>query len=287
MLVTPFLPDGALDEPALRRQVEHVLDCGAQGLAVLGLAGEGTYLSLDERQRVARVVLETAPGTPLLVGCSAEHTDDAVRLAAHAGELGATTVMVAPPAAAGQSFAHFQAHYAAIARATACTVMVQDAPGFLGVELGVEGVLALAAELTNVAAFKIEALPFWEHAVRTRQQVGDRLALFGGHAGLYLLDVLDSEAVGLIPGPELVRPLARAWAAYQGGERDTAQAIYRGILPFLVFEAQSLGLLIGGAKAVLCARGILSSAHARHPRASLDSTTCARLLELAQSSDLD
>jgi hypothetical protein len=63
--------------------------------------------------------------------------------------------------------------------------------------------------------------------------------------------------------------------------------MYRGILPFLVFEAQSLGLLIGGAKAVLCARGILSSAHARHPRASLDSTTCARLLELAQSSDLD
>jgi 4-hydroxy-tetrahydrodipicolinate synthase len=284
MLVTPFLPDGSLDQPALRRQVAHVLDAGVQGLAVLGLAGEGTYLSLDERELVTQVVLETAAGTPVLVGCSADSTADAIRLAAHAGRLGATAVMVAPPAIPGQSFEDFQAHYAALAHAAPCAVMVQDAPSFLGVEVGVDGVLALAAELANVVAFKIEALPFWEHAARVRHVVGDRLAIFGGHAGLYLLDVLDIGATGLIPGPDLVEPIQRAWAAYQSGDREAAEAIYRRILPFVVFEAQSLGLLIGGAKTLLCERGILSSARARHPRASLDSATRARLLDLAQRS---
>ena len=287
MLVTPFDRDGALDDASLGRLVDHQLEAGADGLAVLGLGGEGTYLSVEERERVTVVVAEAASGTPLLVGCTAETTEDAARLAAHAAAHGAAAVMVAPPRRPDWSADQVLAHYAAVARAASdCELMVQDAPGFIGVELGVELVLRLARELDNVGAYKVEALPFWENAVRAREAAGYRLRIFGGHGGLYLMDVLDAGSAGLIPGTDSTGPLVRAWRAYAAGDRAGAAAIYAELLPLLVYRAQSLGLLVGGAKALLQARGVIATTVTRLPGGRLQATTLERLFSLADSTGI-
>jgi 4-hydroxy-tetrahydrodipicolinate synthase len=283
MLPTPFQPDGSMDNTSLRRIVADQLAAGADGLAILGLAGEGIFLSVEERQRVAEVVVEAAEGAPLLVGCTADTTKEAVRLAAHAAELGAAAIMVAPPRAKGWTALELAVHYRAVAlEVPGCELMIQDAPGFIGVELGVELVLQLAAELANVRSFKVEALPFWEHAVHARQAAGPSLRLFGGHGGLYLLDCFDVQAEGLIPGTSLTPALSRAWRANATGDRATAEAEYRRILPFLVYQGQSLGLIIGAAKALLAARGVIASDAARHPEATLTGVTRERLFDLAR-----
>lgn len=282
MLPTPFLVDGGVDYASLRRIVADQLAAGSDGLAILGLAGEGIFLSIAERQRVAEVVVEAAEGAPLLVGCTADTTKEVVRLAAHAAELGAA-IMVAPPRAKGWTALELAVHYRAVAlEVPGCELMIQDAPGFIGVELGVELVLQLAAELANVRSFKVEALPFWEHAVRARQAAGLSLRLFGGHGGLYLLDCFDVQAEGLIPGTSLTPALSRAWRANTAGDRATAEAEYRRILPFLVYQGQSLGLIIGAAKALLAARGVIASDAARHPEATLTAVTRERLFGLAR-----
>ncbi|MBA3330355.1 MAG: dihydrodipicolinate synthase family protein [Actinobacteria bacterium] len=286
MLPTPFGSDGAVDAASLCRLVSHQLEEGADGLAILGLAGEGTYLSVEERERVTAVVFEAAGGAPVLVGCTAETTDDAARLAADAASRGAAGVMVAPPKRPDWSSEQVRAHYRAVARAADCELMVQDAPGFIGVELGVELVLELAEELDNVRAYKVEALPFWENAARARAAAGDRLRIFGGHGGLYQMDVLDSGADGLIPGADTTAQLSRAWRAAAAGDRARADAEYRSLLPFLVYQMQSLGLIIGGAKTVLQARGVIATAESRHPQAGLSETTRERLLSLARSAAL-
>ena len=287
MLVTPFAADGALDEPSLERLVRDQLEAGADGLAVLGLGGEGAYLSVEERERVTEIVAGAAGGIPLLVGCTAETTEDAARLAANAAERGAATVMVAPPRRPDWSADEVRAHYAAVARAAPnCELMVQDAPGFIGVELGVDLVLRLARELSNVRAYKVEALPFWENAVRAREAAGDRLQIFGGHGGLYLLDVLDAGGTGLIPGTDATAPLVQAWRAHAAGDRAGAAAIYAELLPFMVYRAQSLALLVGGAKALLHARGVITTTVARLPGADLSETTRERLFTLAAGARL-
>src|SRR3712207_4287543 len=112
MLVTPFGANGSLDDASLERVARDQLEAGADGLAVLGLGGEGTYLSIGERERVAEIVSEAAGGTPLLVGCTADTTEDAAQLAAHAAEHGAATVMVAPPRRPDWSADEVLAHYA-------------------------------------------------------------------------------------------------------------------------------------------------------------------------------
>jgi dihydrodipicolinate synthase/N-acetylneuraminate lyase len=160
--------------------------------------------------------------------------------------------------------------------------MVQDAPGFIGVGLGVDFVLALAREVANVRAYKVEALPFWEHARRARLAAGDALSIFGGHGGLYLLDVLEVGADGVIPGSEATAALVRAWRAYAHSDRTDALREYARVLPFLVHAAQSLGLLIGGAKLLLHASGMIATTQARHPEAHLSDTERDRFLDLAR-----
>jgi dihydrodipicolinate synthase/N-acetylneuraminate lyase len=282
MLVTPFESDGTVDEVSLRRLVAYQVEAGAEALAILGLAGEAAYLSLPERQRVVEVVLETAAGVPVLVGCTAATTDEAIRLISSAAERGAAMAMVAAPNRADWSVADLLAHFRAVAEAAECGLMIQDAPQFIGVELGVGHVLELAHELESVRAYKIETLPFWENAERARTAAGEQLQLFGGHGGLYLLDALDVGADGVIPGPDMTATLVATWRAYARGNRRDAVDQYTRVLPLLVHEAQSLGLLIGGAKAILEARGVIATVHSRHAGANLSRATAERMLSLAR-----
>jgi len=282
-LITPFDTDNNVDGPSLRRLVAWQIAAGADGLLVNGLAGEGIYLSLAERERVTEIVVGAADGLPILVGCTADTTENACYLARGAAERGAAAVMVAPPRQPTWSQEQFRVHYRAVAAASDCELMVQDAPFAIGVELGVELVLELAAELDTIRSYKSEALPYWENATRARAVTGDRLGVFGGHGGVYLMDVLDAGSVGLIPGADVTATLVHAWNAYQAGDRTSANDAYLRVLPLLVFQAQSLGLLIGGAKTLLQAHGVIQETHSRHVDANLSETTRQRMLWQARA----
>lgn len=280
-IVTPFHVDGEVDHTSLARVVADQRQAGADGVLTLGLAGEGIYLSSNERAAVLETVLTAAGDMPVLAGCTADTTDDARSLVAMASHAGAAEVMVAPPRRPDWTLDEFREHFARVAAATEGPVMIQDAPFAIGVELGVEFVLDLSASCANVSSYKVEALPYWPNAVRARSSAGGRLRILGGHGGLYLLDVLDSGADGLIPGCDVTAHLVGAWSAYSLGDRTGAGQRYAQILPFLVYEAQSLGMLVGGAKALLHRRGLIETSTCRMPDAALSEASLERLLATA------
>ncbi|HYI14171.1 MAG TPA: dihydrodipicolinate synthase family protein [Thermomicrobiales bacterium] len=283
-IVTPMDDTGAIDEVSLRRLVAYERDEGADGLLILGLSGEGVMLSVNERERVTDIVVAVADGMPLLVGCSADTTDAAVALVRGAVARGADAVMVAPPRRPDQTQDDARAHYRAVSAAAGdCDVMVQDAPFAVGFELGVELVLELSEARDNIRSYKIEALPYWDNAIRAASVAGDGLRMYGGHAGLYLPDVIDSGAVGLIPGPEFVAPLKRAWQSFQSGDREAGDREYRRLLPALVFQAQSWALLVGSHKTLLHDRGVIASTRSRLTEANLSPSVRNRVLEIERS----
>lgn len=282
-LVTPFDDDGRVDVASLRRVVDDQLAAGARGLLINGLAGEGILLDRGERQLVTEVVVSAAGSLPVLVGCTADSTEEACRLVAGAAKRGAAAVMVAPPRRPDWTAEDHRAHYRAVARAAGVEVMVQDAPFAIGVELGVDLVLELAADCPEIRSYKIEALPFWENALRARERAGGRLAIFGGHGGVHLLDVLDAGSDGLIPGSDVTRDLVDAWEDFHAGRRDEASARYLRLLPLLVFQAQSLALLVGGAKTILHQRGVIATTRTRLEGAELRAATRERMLALARA----
>src|SRR5512140_1039471 len=81
-LVTPFKPDGSIDEPALRSLVKWQVESGIDFLVPCGTTGETPALSADEIRRVIELTIESAGGkVPIVAGATSNATREAVEKA--------------------------------------------------------------------------------------------------------------------------------------------------------------------------------------------------------------
>jgi 4-hydroxy-tetrahydrodipicolinate synthase len=273
-LPTPFTRDGSLDTAALRGLVGFAADSESAAILVNGLAGEVTELTERERLEAVETCLDAGGGRlPVLVGAWADSVDDAVRFARAAVQAGAAGVMTSIPAGASGDPA---AELARIAAATDLPVVVQDAPGYLGVGLGAAALAEVLRLAPNVHALKLEGGSAAVELVR--QRLGDEVPLWGGDGGRHLLDCLRSGANGVVPGVEMVDRLVEVWRLERDGESRRADSIFAPLLPLLVFELESLDRYAASAKHVLAKRGLLDSTRTRLVGAQL-SPSASRLLD--------
>jgi dihydrodipicolinate synthase/N-acetylneuraminate lyase len=267
MLPTPFDDSGRIQWDDFAPIIAYQLQNGAHGIAALGLGGEASRLSIDERLEITDIVLRATPrDTRVLIGVSADDIANACTLARHAAQRGATAVMAAPPGGPTMSRPSLRDHYFAVCDAAASIeVMVQDAPAFINVSLGAEFVAELAAGRTNIRYAKSEAFPAADRTEELVTLLGERVGVFGGACGLHYLDVLDAGAVGMIPGCEAPAEFVRIYDAYKAGRRDEAARRFARLQPLLVFESQTLDIFIASSKAILKSRGIIRSDALRAP----------------------
>lgn len=116
-LVTPYRPDGKVNDAVLRDIVAYLLDKGVDGFYVGGTTGEGIWLPLVERKRIAETVLDAVGDrVPVIVHVGTQVVADAAELARHAAEHGAAGFSsVLPPLFNTQ--ASIVAYYRAVAAA--------------------------------------------------------------------------------------------------------------------------------------------------------------------------
>jgi len=69
LVPTPFHDDGSLDEDGVGSVVDFVIGTGVDGLTGLGVMGEASKLSDDERRLVIQLAVERAAGrVPVCAG---------------------------------------------------------------------------------------------------------------------------------------------------------------------------------------------------------------------------
>jgi 4-hydroxy-tetrahydrodipicolinate synthase len=267
MLPTPFDSNAKVALGDVEKLTKHVLKSGAHGIAALGLAGEARYLTEDERMSVLECVANTAGHAPVVAGISADTTAQACRLARHAALMGVALVMVAPPSAAAMTRSALTDHYLAIAdAASGAGVMIQDAPGFVDVDLGAAFIRQLAAACPAISAVKVEGAPVGERIADCIEALGAlKLPVFGGNGGLHAMDALDAGASAMIPGCELVAGHVRLFQAYASGDREGAAQLYKKLLPLFAFQMQNLNFYIACNKEILWRRKLIGSTHMRAP----------------------
>ncbi|MDB5732488.1 MAG: dapA3 [Variovorax sp.] len=113
-LVTPMHDDGSVDYPALRRLIDWHIDEGTDCLGVVGTTGESPTVDVEEHCEIIRVSVEQARGrVPVMAGCGANSTSEAIELAHFAKGVGASLqLQVVPyynkPTQEGQ-YRHFRA----------------------------------------------------------------------------------------------------------------------------------------------------------------------------------
>src|SRR5918993_5284138 len=96
---TPFLPDRAIDERGLRRNLRHwVDDLGIDGVFIAGKQSEFFSMSVAERKRSMEIVVdEVGSKAGVIASCSDQNMDTVIELAKHAQTIGAPYIVVHAP----------------------------------------------------------------------------------------------------------------------------------------------------------------------------------------------
>jgi 4-hydroxy-tetrahydrodipicolinate synthase len=153
-LVTPFTPDGRLDEPALRALVAWQVEQGIDGVVPVGSTGEAATLSLAERERVVAITVEVVQGrVPVLAGAGANDTAAAIENSRVLAGAGATHLLHVSPMYSKPPQRGLVAHFRAVADAATIPVVLYNVPGRTASNVEVETQLALA-EHPNIVATK-------------------------------------------------------------------------------------------------------------------------------------
>jgi len=275
VLHLPFTPEPAesVVHDELRRLVLDQLGQGVRGLVVLGLASEAWTLRDSERDEVLATVAATIDGrVPLVVGIDGATTvasDRARRAARH----GAAGLMVLPPTGSRPGLGLVR-HFATVADASGVPILVQDSPQVTGVALGIDDLVALQRAHPLVGAVKIETAGA---GAKASAAIAAGIEVVAGWGGQHYLESVRRGASGCMPGCDLGPAIAVIDRRARAGDAAGAETTYRAILPLLSYEAQSLELLLLGAKRVLVRRGIFGSGALRAPGRELDPEEAATL----------
>ena len=93
-LVTPYHDDFTVNEDALAKTVDLLVNAGVHGLIVAGTTGEYYAQSTDERLALMAQVNEMLAGRlPLIVGTGAIRTEESVAFAKAAKAVGADAIL--------------------------------------------------------------------------------------------------------------------------------------------------------------------------------------------------
>lgn len=156
--LTPFTAKLTVDEPALQRQIDYIVDdCRATMVVAAGVeTQEYTYLGVEQRKALIRRTIEFVDGrVPVMVGISHPAFRTAIELANEAEKLGAAAVQVlAPlrPFAGPPTQADLLAYFEAIGRETRLPMTLYLNPG-PGADVSIPDTIALA-KLPNVQLIK-------------------------------------------------------------------------------------------------------------------------------------
>ena len=267
MLPTPFDGNKNVIFDDISSLIENQIQMGVHGISILGLGGESAFLSYEERIAITEyTVNEVAGRLPIIVGVGAETTEDTCNLAIHASLQGISAIMLAPRPIKTQTKADLVDYFTRVSKAAeGINIMLQDAPEYLGIDLNNELMKHLTDEIKNISYIKSEKPPVSNTIFNLKQTFSkEDIGIFGGQAAVGFFELLESGGTGTIPGCEATSVLVKIWDEYVVNKnKKKAMEIFHKVLPFFVFEMQSLEMFIKCTKTILHQKGIISSNETR------------------------
>jgi 4-hydroxy-tetrahydrodipicolinate synthase len=248
-MVTPFTPDGAVDEAAAVALGRFLLANGSHGLVVCGTTGEAATLTDDEQISVIQAIVdELGDQGAIVAGAGSNDTRHAIHLTERAVATGAHAVLSVTPYYNKPSRRGIIRHFEEVARAAGDTpVVIYNIPGRTATNMPPD-LLAELAQIDGIEAVK--------QANSDELQPIDGLALLAGNDDI-LARTMDLGGAGGIcvashvVGPEMRRivdePAARA--EIDAGLREIYAALFVTASPAPTKAALAmLGHQVGGTR---------------------------------------
>lgn len=231
--ITPFR-DGALDIPALRRTVRHLIGNGADGIVPTGTTGESPTLTDDEKQQVWEAVIKEAAGqVPVIAGTGTNDTRHTIELTARAQAVGADAVLVVAPYYSKPGQDGILAHFSAVASSTDLPVLIYNIPGRTGVNMTADTVTRLARH-PGIVGIKESAGDLRQLMDIIDGTRGDDFAVLSGEDDLiYATACLGGHGAIAASAHLRTRAFSQMLTAIRNGSLDQARSIHYDLLPII------------------------------------------------------
>jgi 4-hydroxy-tetrahydrodipicolinate synthase len=153
-MVTPLTEADYINESALRKLTNFLIENGVHGVFAIGSQGEFWAFTAEEKQQVWEIVAEETNGrVPVYAGTAAVTTREAIDLTQRAEAIGVDAVSVLTPYFINPNDEELYQHYRTIAEATKLPILLYSNPARTGVKMPA-GLVSRLAEIENIVGMK-------------------------------------------------------------------------------------------------------------------------------------
>ena len=255
-LITPLLADGSVDYDTLRKLIDWHIAEGTDCIGVVGTTGESPTVNVQEHQEIIRVAVEQARGrVPIMAGCGANATAEAIELAKFALSVGADCQLQVVPYYNKPTQEGLYQHFKAIAEAVPeLPIILYNVPGRSVADMHHDTVLRLA-QVPGIVGIK-EATGNIERAQWLIRDLPKDFAVYSGDdptaVALMLCGGKGNVSVTANVAPRLMHELC---VAAMAGDVQKAMEIQFKLMPVhknLFVEANPIPVKWAMAKMGLC-----------------------------------
>jgi len=232
-MVTPFHPDGSLDEATLRLLVQRQLDAGIDFLVPCGTTGESPTLSHEEHLRVVEITLEVAKSrVPVLAGAGGYNTCEVISLAQELAAIGVDGILSVTPYYNKPTQEGLYQHYKALASAVSLPIILYSVQGRTGVNIEPATVKRLAS-VQNIVGIKEASGNIAQMAAILNAVHGDFLVFSGDDAITLPLIALGGRGVISVASNEIPAEMTLLTRLALQNDVPAARQLHRRYLPLM------------------------------------------------------
>jgi len=228
--ITPFTESGLLDDEALREDIDFWVESGVFGLVPCGSNGESANLTLEEKKKIIRLVVDEVNGRiPVIAGTGGSSTPETISLSKYAVDVGVDALLVVTPFYFPVSQEDLYHHYRSIAEKVDHPIVLYDVPKFTGITLSPLTVERLT-EFDQIIGIK-ESSANLRQIAELINIVGDKIAVLSG-AGSTIFSTLTLGGKGAIAAIVNVAPAlcVSLYKAAVSGDIEEARRLQLSLL---------------------------------------------------------
>jgi 4-hydroxy-tetrahydrodipicolinate synthase len=279
-LVTPFKPDGALDESGVSRLARRQIDEGIHFLVPCGTTGESPTLSEDERVRVVELVVAEARGrVPVLAGAGGYDTREVIHSAHRMQRAGADGILSVTPYYNKPTREGLFQHYRAIAEAVPLPIIVYNVPGRTGTNVDPQTLTRLST-IPNIVGVK-EASGNMTQMCEVCNAVPDDFLVLSGDDALTLpLMAVGGRGIISVASNAIPAEMSRMVEHAEASDFQSARRLHRQLLPFM--QVNFIESNPGPIKFAMASMGLLEEVY-RLPMVPPEAASKARIVAVLQA----
>lgn len=180
-IVTPMLPDGAVNFDKLGEILEYQIDNGTDAIIICGTTGESSTLTEEEHLETIKYTIDKVnKRIPVIAGTGSNCTQTAIDMSKDAAAYGADGLLLVTPYYNKATQNGLIAHFSAIANAVSIPVILYNVPSRTGCNILPETAAYLAKNVENIVAIK-EASGNIAQVAKLAALAGDSIDIYSGN----------------------------------------------------------------------------------------------------------